>query len=162
MIYYDIFLTFGQEVRVIWLRPKYNLMTLLWTVVRHSVAPKPERLILSGRRSSEPISSPTRIHRHRRLYAPSSQAAHYPPAHENCLLVTRHYIAFHQRWDPAVCERYVLYPEALKIVATAAIGVIFILRVTAIYHKDLYITIFVWVLLVVQLVIKIVGYTHCL
>ena len=33
MIYYDLFLTFGQELDTIWLVPKYNIMTLLWALV---------------------------------------------------------------------------------------------------------------------------------
>lgn len=67
------------------------------------------------------------------------------------------------RWNDDVCNEYILYPEALKIVATAAIGVIFILRVRAIFGRDMWITGFAWTLLAVELGLKIVSFPswHC-
>ncbi|KAF6741059.1 hypothetical protein DFP72DRAFT_835423 [Ephemerocybe angulata] len=44
--------------------------------------------------------------------------------------------SFHMNWPVSTCERYVLYPEALKVVTTFVIGLIFVLRVYAIYGKN--------------------------
>ncbi|KAF5336394.1 hypothetical protein D9611_006730 [Ephemerocybe angulata] len=44
--------------------------------------------------------------------------------------------SFHMNWPVSTCERYVLYPEALKVVTTFVIGLIFVLRVYAIYGKS--------------------------
>jgi hypothetical protein len=52
----------------------------------------------------------------------------------------------------------VLYPEALKIVATTVIGIIFIFRVGAIYSKNQRVMIFVWLLLAAQIAVKIVRF----
>lgn len=64
-------------------------------------------------------------------------------------------------WAPATCERYVLYPEALKIVITLVIGIIFVLRLYAIYGKNLTVAATGGALLVAELSIKIVrAYTR--
>ncbi|KAJ2912960.1 hypothetical protein MD484_g7461, partial [Candolleomyces efflorescens] len=68
-------------------------------------------------------------------------------------------VSFHQRWSQNVCDRYVLYPEALKIVATTVIGIIFILRIGAIYSKNQRVMIFVWLLLAAQIAVKIWAFT---
>ncbi|KAJ3519650.1 hypothetical protein NMY22_g13104 [Coprinellus aureogranulatus] len=113
MIYYDLFLTFGDELELIWFQPKYNIMTWLWALNRY-VLPLGYIVIVAS---------------------------------------------FHMRWDDDVCDKYVLYPEAMKIVATAAIGVIFILRVRAIFGRDKYVTALVWVLLAAELALKIWAFT---
>lgn len=65
--------------------------------------------------------------------------------------------SFHMDWSPATCDRYVLYPEALKIVMTLVIGVIFVLRLYAIYGKNTTIAAVGGALLVAELCVKIVG-----
>jgi len=85
------------------------------------------------------------------------------------------YIAFHDpSWTKATCERYVLFPEALKVVTSFVIGgncwtaifqtnklnestVIFILRLYAIYSRSSLIAAFGAALLVAELAVKIVG-----
>ncbi|PPQ81578.1 hypothetical protein CVT25_013420 [Psilocybe cyanescens] len=71
--------------------------------------------------------------------------------------------AFHDaRWSREVCNRYVLFPEALKTVTTFVIGVdlaskaIFITRIYAIYSRKLGVLIFGVCLLVAELAVKIV------
>lgn len=60
-------------------------------------------------------------------------------------------------WPPETCDRYILYPEALKIVITLVIGIIFILRLYAIYGKSTVVAVVGMVLLVAELCIKIVS-----
>jgi len=85
------------------------------------------------------------------------------------------FIAFHDpSWTKATCERYVLFPEALKVVTSFVIGgeywihvhyammlkqspVIFILRLYGIYSQSYSIAAFAAVLLVAELAVKIVG-----
>ncbi|GLB38920.1 hypothetical protein LshimejAT787_0600820 [Lyophyllum shimeji] len=44
--------------------------------------------------------------------------------------------SFHMRWSEEVCNRYVLFPEALKVVTSCTIGVVFIIRLYAIYSRS--------------------------
>ena len=60
-------------------------------------------------------------------------------------------------WPTETCDRYILYPEALKIVITLVIGIIFILRLYAIYGKSTLVAVVGMVLLVAELCIKIVS-----
>lgn len=113
MICYDLLLTLGDEMELIWFQPKYNIMTWLWALNRY-VLPLGYIVVVAS---------------------------------------------FHMRWDDDVCDRYVLYPEAMKLVATIAIGVIFILRVRAIFARDRFITAFVWALLAAQIALKIWAFT---
>ncbi|KAF9558601.1 hypothetical protein CPC08DRAFT_555363 [Agrocybe pediades] len=90
MLYYDIALTFGQEVERIWMR-KLSFMTVLWCMNRY-LSPLGYIVII---------------------------------------------VSFHSSWSKEVCNNYVLYPEALKVVTSFAIGVIFITRLYAIYSRSL-------------------------
>ncbi|TEB31074.1 hypothetical protein FA13DRAFT_1791786 [Coprinellus micaceus] len=67
--------------------------------------------------------------------------------------------SFHMDWPPETCDRYILYPEALKIVITLVIGIIFILRLYAIYGKSTVVAVVGMVLLVAELCIKIWAFT---
>jgi hypothetical protein len=60
-------------------------------------------------------------------------------------------------WPIDVCDRYILYPEATKVVTCAVIGVIFILRVHAIYGRSTKVTVLTSLALVAELSIKIVS-----
>ncbi|KAJ3519649.1 hypothetical protein NMY22_g13106 [Coprinellus aureogranulatus] len=67
--------------------------------------------------------------------------------------------SFHMDWPIATCERYILYPEALKIIMTSVIGVIFVLRLYAIYGKSKTIAAAGGALLVTELAVKIWAFT---
>ncbi|KAF9058473.1 hypothetical protein BDP27DRAFT_1432693 [Rhodocollybia butyracea] len=46
-------------------------------------------------------------------------------------------VAFHDpRWSTQACERYILYPQCVRLVASVVIGTYFILRVYAIYSNS--------------------------
>ncbi|TFK21378.1 hypothetical protein FA15DRAFT_82543 [Coprinopsis marcescibilis] len=68
-------------------------------------------------------------------------------------------VSFHQPWPIDVCDRYILFPEAFKLVTSAAIGVIFVLRVHAIYYRDLRVTSSAGAVLFIQLAVKIWAFT---
>ena len=73
---------------------------------------------------------------------------------------SEHYLfrsAFHMPWPIDVCDRYILYPEATKVDTCAVIGVIFILRVHAIYGLSKKVTAVTSVALIAELSIKIVS-----
>ncbi|RDB17476.1 hypothetical protein Hypma_001601 [Hypsizygus marmoreus] len=67
--------------------------------------------------------------------------------------------SFHQPWSKEVCNRYVLYPEALKVVTSFTIGVIFILRLFAIYSRSKSIAALGCLALAAELGIKIWSFT---
>jgi len=93
-----------------------------------------------------------------------------------CYVSQQVFIASHDpSWTKATCERYVLFPEALKVVTSFVIGgnrwtatcqtnklnestVIFILRLYAIYSLSYLIAAFGAVLLVGELAVKIVSH----
>ncbi|THH08675.1 hypothetical protein EW145_g2543 [Phellinidium pouzarii] len=62
-------------------------------------------------------------------------------------------------WSKSVCNRYVLYPEILKIFTSAAIGVIFSLRLYSLYGGSLVMLSTVMVLLLAELAVKIWAFT---
>ena len=90
-------------------------------------------------------------------------------------------IAFHQPWSPDVCNRYILFPEALKVVTAFVIGgvsflnypqalpsndaehvcldflVIFLMRLYALYGGNRAIMALGATLLLAEIVIKIVS-----
>lgn len=68
-------------------------------------------------------------------------------------------VSFHMPWPIDVCDRYILYPEATKVVTCAIIGVIFILRVHAIYGRSKKVTALTSAALVAELAIKIYAFT---
>ncbi|KAF8885340.1 hypothetical protein BD779DRAFT_1673744 [Infundibulicybe gibba] len=68
-------------------------------------------------------------------------------------------VSFHDNWEKSVCNRYVLYPEALKIVTAFTIGVIFILRVYAMYGRSQVVLIGGGTLLIAELAVKIWAFT---
>ncbi|KAF9456955.1 hypothetical protein BDZ94DRAFT_292653 [Collybia nuda] len=112
MLFYDVFLTFGEEVERIWKR-KFAPMTVLWFLNRY-LSPLGYIVII---------------------------------------------VSFHQPWSKEVCNRYVLYPEALKIVTSLTIGIIFNLRLYAIYSRSMIIAIMGSLLLAVELGVKIWAFT---
>ncbi|PFH49358.1 hypothetical protein AMATHDRAFT_81343 [Amanita thiersii Skay4041] len=68
-------------------------------------------------------------------------------------------VSFHDPWSIPVCNRYVLFPEALKIVTSFTIGVIFILRLYAIYQRSTAMVIAGTMLLAAELAVKIWAFT---
>ncbi|KAJ3532349.1 hypothetical protein NM688_g7438 [Phlebia brevispora] len=67
--------------------------------------------------------------------------------------------AYNQQWPESVCNRFVLFPEALKTVIIAVIGVIFILRLYAIYSRSRLILGVFSALLCAELGVKIWAFT---
>ncbi|KAI0702336.1 hypothetical protein BC835DRAFT_1411160 [Cytidiella melzeri] len=77
MLFYDMFITFGEEVEKIWMQP-FTSATLLWFVNRYLT----------------PLGF---------------------------IVIT---VGFHDpKWGPAECERYVRFPEYLKIFSATAVGI---------------------------------------
>jgi len=68
-------------------------------------------------------------------------------------------VSYHDPWKQSVCERFVLFPEALKVVTTVAIGSIFILRLHAIYGRSYVIVAVGVALLLLELGLKIWAFT---
>ncbi|TFK23018.1 hypothetical protein FA15DRAFT_757574 [Coprinopsis marcescibilis] len=68
-------------------------------------------------------------------------------------------VSFHQPWSIEVCDRYILFPEALKVVTASVVGVIFVLRIHAIYNRGLVVTLFAAAMLVVEIAVKIWAFT---
>ncbi|EIW55879.1 uncharacterized protein TRAVEDRAFT_22290 [Trametes versicolor FP-101664 SS1] len=113
MLFYDIAITFGDEVEKIW-KQRFTGATVLWFMNRY-LSPLGYIVII---------------------------------------------VSFHDpSWSKATCQRYVLYPEALKIVTSTAIGLIFILRLYSIYSKRNLILYVFGTLLVTELAVKIWAFT---
>ncbi|KAI0358794.1 hypothetical protein OH77DRAFT_1105488 [Trametes cingulata] len=113
MLFYDIMITFGDEVENIW-KQRFTGATVLWFLNRY-VSPLGYIVII---------------------------------------------VSFHDpSWSKSTCQRYVLYPEALKIVTAAAIGLIFILRLYSIYSKRSIILYGFGALLIAELAVKIWAFT---
>ncbi|OBZ78450.1 hypothetical protein A0H81_02143 [Grifola frondosa] len=113
MLFYDIAITFGDEVEKIW-KQRFTGATVLWFLNRY-ISPLGYIVII---------------------------------------------VSFHDpNWGKAACDRYVLYPEVLKIFTAFAIGVIFILRLYSIYAKSRYILYSFSALLVAELAVKIWAFT---
>jgi hypothetical protein len=113
MLFYDIAITFGEEVERIWLRP-FSGATVLWFLNRY-LSPLGYIVVI---------------------------------------------VAFHDpSWGPAACNRYVLFPEVLKIFTATAVGIIFILRLYAIYSRSRTILVVFSLLLMLELAVKIYAFT---
>ncbi|KAI0811180.1 hypothetical protein BC629DRAFT_1732226 [Irpex lacteus] len=113
MLFYDMFLTFGDEVEKIWLQP-FTGATALWFVNRY-VTPL------------------------------------------GYIIIT---VSFHDpNWGPEACERYVRFPEILKIFTATAVGIVFILRLYAIWGRNRNILICFSVLLALEIAVKIWSFT---
>ncbi|KAH9849633.1 hypothetical protein C2E23DRAFT_888117 [Lenzites betulinus] len=113
MIFYDIAITFGDEVEKIW-KQRFTGATVLWFLNRY-LSPLGYIVII---------------------------------------------VSFHDpSWSKATCQRYVLYPEVLKIFTATAVGVIFILRLYSIYSKSNVVLYGFGALLVLELGIKIWAFT---
>ncbi|KIM38016.1 hypothetical protein M413DRAFT_249734 [Hebeloma cylindrosporum] len=113
MLFYDMVITFGQEVERIWMR-KFTMVTALWFLNRY-LSPLGYIVII---------------------------------------------VSFHDpSWSKEVCNRYILFPEALKIVTAFVIGVVFIMRIYAIYSRRLSVVLFVVCLLAAELAVKIWAFT---
>ncbi|KAG2003023.1 hypothetical protein CC2G_003657 [Coprinopsis cinerea AmutBmut pab1-1] len=113
MLFYDIMLTFGEEVETIWKQPRWSHMTLLFALNRY-LTPLGYIVII---------------------------------------------VSFHQPWSTSVCDRYILFPEALKIVTATVIGIVFVLRVHAIYGRNMVATTLASMLLITELAVKIWAFT---
>ncbi|THG97319.1 hypothetical protein EW026_g4656 [Hermanssonia centrifuga] len=111
MLFYDILITFGDEVEKIW-RQRFTGATVLWFLNRY-----------------------------------------IPPLGYIVVIVSFQ----DPSWGPSACNRFVLYPEALKIVTSFTIGVIFILRLYAIYSRSRVILIGFALLLFAEIALKIVS-----
>ncbi|KAL0958504.1 hypothetical protein HGRIS_000646 [Hohenbuehelia grisea] len=112
MLFYDIVLTFGDEVEYIW-KKKFTPVTLLWFMNRY-LSPLGYVVII---------------------------------------------VSFHDPWPESRCHRYVLYPEALKLFTSLAIGIIFILRLYAIYARNRIIIVCASLLLAGELAVKTWAFT---
>ncbi|KAI0826983.1 hypothetical protein BC628DRAFT_1319159, partial [Trametes gibbosa] len=113
MLFYDIFITFGDEVEKIW-KQRFTGATVLWFLNRY-LSPLGYIVII---------------------------------------------VSFHDpSWSKATCQRYVLYPEILKIFTATAVGTIFILRLYSIYSKSNVILYGFGTLLILELAIKIWAFT---
>ncbi|PPR01532.1 hypothetical protein CVT24_001844 [Panaeolus cyanescens] len=113
MLFYDMVITFGEEVEQIWMR-KFSLLTVLYFLNRY-LSPLGYIVII---------------------------------------------VSFHDStWTKEVCNRYILYPEALKVVTTSVIGAIFILRLFAIYSRSFFIVLVGSALLAAELALKIWAFT---
>lgn len=75
----------------------------------------------------EPILVPAGLHCDHRLYVPALTSWENPTSQS-----LRSSSAFHTKWSDAVCDRYILYPEALKIVTAFVIGGAYIIFLTGI------------------------------
>ncbi|KAJ3551356.1 hypothetical protein NM688_g4750 [Phlebia brevispora] len=112
MLFYDICITFGDEVEKIWKR-RFTGATVLWFMNRYL----------------NPLGYIVII------------------------------VSFHQRWPTSVCNRYVHYPEILKTITDTAIGLVFILRLYAIYSRSRIILFTFSALLLAEIGIKIWSFT---
>ncbi|KDQ22140.1 hypothetical protein PLEOSDRAFT_163045 [Pleurotus ostreatus PC15] len=115
MLFYDIVLTFGDEVEKVW-RKKFTPVTFLW-------------FMASFNRYLSPLGYIVII------------------------------VSFHDPWPKSICNRYVLFPEALKVCTSVAIGIIFILRLYAIYSGSRIIVVCAGLLLAAQLGVKTWAFT---
>ncbi|KAF4581740.1 hypothetical protein EYR40_002756 [Pleurotus pulmonarius] len=112
MLFYDIFLTFSDEVEKVW-RKKFTPVTFLWFMNRY-LSPLGYIVII---------------------------------------------VSFHDPWPKSICNRYVLFPEALKLFTSLAIGIIFILRLYAIYSGSRTIVVCAGLLLAAELGVKTWAFT---
>ncbi|KAI0094105.1 hypothetical protein BDY19DRAFT_989608 [Irpex rosettiformis] len=113
MLFYDMFLTFGDEVERIWMQP-FTGATVLWFMNRYIT----------------------------------------PLAY---IIIT---VSFHDpNWGPEACERYVRFPEIIKIFTATAVGIIFILRLYAIWGRSRIILVCFSVLLALEIAVKIWSFT---
>ncbi|KAI0646175.1 hypothetical protein C8Q79DRAFT_961341 [Trametes meyenii] len=113
MLFYDIAITFGDEVEKIW-KQRFTGATVLWFLNRY-LSPLGYIVII---------------------------------------------VSFHDpSWSKATCQRYVLYPEVLKIFTATAVGIIFILRLYSIYSKSNVVLYGFSALLLLELGIKIWAFT---
>ncbi|KAL7284291.1 hypothetical protein ACG7TL_001574 [Trametes sanguinea] len=113
MLFYDIAITFGDEVEKIW-KQRFTGATVLWFLNRY-LSPLGYIVIIVS------FNDPS--------------------------------------WGKAACQRYVLYPEILKIFTATAVGLIFILRLYSIYSKRSIILYGFGGLLVAELAVKIWAFT---
>ncbi|KAI0685273.1 hypothetical protein C8T65DRAFT_701627 [Cerioporus squamosus] len=113
MLFYDIAITFGDEVERIW-KQRFTGATVLWFFNRY-LSPLGYIVIIVS------FNDPS--------------------------------------WSKAACQRYVLYPEILKIFTATAVGLIFILRLYSIYSKSKIVLYGFSALLVLELAIKIWAFT---
>ncbi|KAH9896724.1 hypothetical protein C8Q73DRAFT_789048 [Cubamyces lactineus] len=113
MLFYDIAITFGDEVEKIW-KQRFTGATVLWFLNRY-LSPLGYIVVI---------------------------------------------VSFQDPgWSKATCQRYVLYPEVLKVFTATAVGIIFILRLYSIYAKRTAILYGFGGLLAAELAVKIWAFT---
>ncbi|KAF8970906.1 hypothetical protein BDZ97DRAFT_1789295 [Flammula alnicola] len=112
MLFYDIVITFGEEVESIWMR-KFTPFTILWFLNRY-----------------------------------------FPPLGFIVLLVSNF-----DNWSPEVCDRIVLFPEIVRLLMSAIIGTIFLIRLYAIYARSRVVVSIGVFLLTTELALKIWSFT---
>ncbi|RDX46609.1 hypothetical protein OH76DRAFT_821368 [Lentinus brumalis] len=113
MLFYDMAITFGDEVERIW-KQRFTGATVLWFLNRY-LSPLGYIVIIVS------FNDPS--------------------------------------WSKAACQRYVLYPEILKIFTATAVGLIFILRLYSIYSRSKTVLYGFSALLLLELAIKIWAFT---
>ncbi|KAH9852435.1 hypothetical protein C2E23DRAFT_730893 [Lenzites betulinus] len=113
MLFFDIAITFGDEVEKIW-KQRFTGATVLWFLNRY-LSPLGYIVII---------------------------------------------VSFHDpSWSKDTCQRYVLFPEVLKVFTATAIGLIFILRLYSIYSKNTIVLYGFTLLLIAELAVKIWSFT---
>ncbi|KAF8961524.1 hypothetical protein BDZ97DRAFT_1828667, partial [Flammula alnicola] len=112
MLFYDIVITFGEEVESIWMR-KFTPFTILWFLNRY-----------------------------------------FPPLAFIVIIVSNF-----DNWSPEVCNRYVLFPEIVRLLMAAIIGTIFLIRLYAIYAGSRVVVASGAFLLIAELALKIWSFT---
>ncbi|KAL7284290.1 hypothetical protein ACG7TL_001573 [Trametes sanguinea] len=113
MLFYDMALTFGDEVEKIW-KQRFTGATVLWFLNRY-LSPLGYIVVI---------------------------------------------VSFHDpSWSKTTCQRYVLFPEVLKVFTATAVGIIFILRLYSIYSKRTFILYGFGALLLAELGVKIWSFS---
>lgn len=64
-------------------------------------------------------------------------------------------ISLHAQWSPEACHKFIRYPESLKIATSFAVGAIFIVRIYAIYSRNMMMVVLGGVCLAAELIVKL-------
>ena len=132
MLFYDIAITFGDEVERIW-KQRFTGATILWFLVsplgnRRALLPVQDR---DSAELASPIDTRTATFRPWATLSLSfvrKRVGHAPRASSRPALTSictraRARSAFHDpSWSKATCQHYVLYPEVLKIFTATVVG----------------------------------------
>ncbi|KAF5318154.1 hypothetical protein D9619_012116 [Psilocybe cf. subviscida] len=115
LLFYDILITFGDEVEWIW-RRKFNWFTVLWFLNRYLSPLGFIVITVCELRSYSGIDSVWQAAAH-------SDDSRLPAFQD-------------PRWVGKACDHYVLFPEILRIFTTSITGFIFIVRLYATYSRS--------------------------